>query len=424
MATDISTNAIHGRDDLLAHAERRIADVREGQGHLLLLSGEAGIGKTRLLQAVHAAGRRVHALGGGCLPPGHRAVGGAAARSRVRDVTLGGCRRGRPGPRPGERPRRDHRAVDDPGDAHRRRRLLVLEAAERLASLAADGPALLALEDLHWCDELSLEVVGHLARRLPSLPLLVVGTLRTDELHQETPVRAWRSRMLLQRLAEEARLPRLDLDAHHPDGAGAAPVEPSLPALVGPRPRAVGRRATARRGARERRRAGAPGRRPALRARTASPRRSSNASGCSPRPARSAPSRPPSYAAASTSSCWRRWPACRWRMRPRSLDELIDRHFVHEESPGWFGYRHALIRDAIEAAAPLARRRALHARVAEEARTRVELGGDAYRSAHHEEAGQLAEASVVGGDGGRAGLRAVRAPGGARAAASGGALPR
>ena len=101
--------------------------------------------------------------------------------------------------------------VDDPGDAHRRRRLLVLEAAERLASLAADGPALLALEDLHWCDELSLEVVGHLARRLPSLPLLVVGTLRTDELHQETPVRAWRSRMLLQRLAEEARLPRLDL---------------------------------------------------------------------------------------------------------------------------------------------------------------------------------------------------------------------
>ncbi len=76
-----------------------------------------------------------------------------------------------------------------------------------------------------------------------------------------------------------------------------------------------------------------------------------------------------------------------------SLDELIDRHFVHEESPGWFGYRHALIRDAIEASAPMARRRALHARVAEEARSRVELGGDAYRSAHHEEAGQLAEAS-------------------------------
>ncbi|MGH8969412.1 MAG: LuxR C-terminal-related transcriptional regulator, partial [Actinomycetes bacterium] len=76
-----------------------------------------------------------------------------------------------------------------------------------------------------------------------------------------------------------------------------------------------------------------------------------------------------------------------------SLDELVDRHVVHEESPRWFGFRHALIRDAIEANAPLARRRALHARVAEVARHRLELGGDAYRSAHHEAAGQLTEAS-------------------------------
>jgi DNA-binding CsgD family transcriptional regulator/tetratricopeptide (TPR) repeat protein len=76
-----------------------------------------------------------------------------------------------------------------------------------------------------------------------------------------------------------------------------------------------------------------------------------------------------------------------------SLDELVDRHFVHEEPPRWFGFRHALIRDAIEVSAPLATRRALHAQVAEVARNRLELGGDAYRSAHHEAAGQLTEAS-------------------------------
>ena len=169
--------------------------------------------------------------------------------------------------------------VDDPGDAHRRRRLLVLDAAERLASLAADGPALLALEDLHWCDELSLEVVAHLARRLPSLPLLVVGTLRTDELHQDAPVRAWRSRLLLQRLAEEARLPRLDLARHQPDGAASCSrsSRPSA-ALVELVHRAVGRSAAARRGAGERRRAGAPDGRSDVRAGDASPRRSSSAS--------------------------------------------------------------------------------------------------------------------------------------------------
>ena len=98
------------------------------------------------------------------------------------------------------------------GDAHRRRRLVVLDAVARLASLAEEGPTLLALEDLHWSDELSLEIVAHLARQLPSLPLCVVGTLRTDELHQDAPARAWRARMLLQRLAVELPLAPLDRD--------------------------------------------------------------------------------------------------------------------------------------------------------------------------------------------------------------------
>jgi MoxR-like ATPase len=41
-----------GRADLLALADRRIAAARDGTGHLLLLAGEAGIGKTRLLEAI------------------------------------------------------------------------------------------------------------------------------------------------------------------------------------------------------------------------------------------------------------------------------------------------------------------------------------------------------------------------------------
>ena len=52
VATDISTQTMLGRDDLLALAERRLTEVRGGRGHLLLLAGEAGIGKTRLLHAI------------------------------------------------------------------------------------------------------------------------------------------------------------------------------------------------------------------------------------------------------------------------------------------------------------------------------------------------------------------------------------
>ena len=64
-----------GRDDLLNLADRRIAEASAGRGHLLLLAGEAGIGKTRLLRAIlakaEAAGFR---LAKGDLAPQDRQV--------------------------------------------------------------------------------------------------------------------------------------------------------------------------------------------------------------------------------------------------------------------------------------------------------------------------------------------------------------
>ena len=82
---------------------------------------------------------------------------------------------------------------------------------DQLAALptVAGRPVLLAIEDLHWADDLSLEVVAGLARRLPELPLLVVATVRSDELYPRIPMREWRSRLVGGRLAEEARLGRL-----------------------------------------------------------------------------------------------------------------------------------------------------------------------------------------------------------------------
>lgn len=392
MATDLSSSAIHGRDDLLALAERRLADVREGKGHLLLLSGEAGIGKTRLLHAVQGLADGFTLWGAGAFPQDVELSAGLLldlgyAMSRSADADVANRGRALVSDLAGLTD-----AVDDPGDAHRKRRVLVLEAADRLASLAADGPALLALEDLHWCDELSLEVVGHLARRLPSLPLLVVGTLRSDELHQDVPVRAWRSRMLLQRFAEESRLPRLDLEQTTRMVHELLPSSPPSPGLIelvlersGGVPLHVEELVNA---AAQGRLAGDPHYVPDSLAEAIQQRfrmLSPTGQECAAAAAVVRRSFDLELLAAVAGMPLEEAAA--------SLDELIDRHFVHEEYPAWFGYRHALIRDAIEAGAPIARRRALHARVAEEARTRVELGGDAYRSAHHEEAGQLAEAS-------------------------------
>jgi DNA-binding CsgD family transcriptional regulator len=203
-----------GRDDLLALAERRLAQAMGGRGHVLFLAGEAGIGKTRLLGSIE---RRAAALGfrvarGGTYP-GDLEVPGAVflelARVMQRTPALAEV-----GEKVSSRLAGADRVTDGTpdGDAHRRRRLLTLDVADDLAAVAADGPTLLCLEDLHQADDLTLEIVANLARRAVDLPLVVLATYRSDELYPRVPMREWRARLLAQRQAEEARLRRLDLD--------------------------------------------------------------------------------------------------------------------------------------------------------------------------------------------------------------------
>jgi DNA-binding CsgD family transcriptional regulator len=70
----------------------------------------------------------------------------------------------------------------------------------------ANRPLLLWFDDLQWADDVSLEIIGELARAGRSLPLLLVGAYRTDELAPSSILRPWRARLLAQRSAEEARL--------------------------------------------------------------------------------------------------------------------------------------------------------------------------------------------------------------------------
>ena len=56
------------------------------------------------------------------------------------------------------------------------------EAVARFLSLVGHGrPCLLVLEDLHWADADSWAVLAHVAVAVPSLPVLVVATMREDE---------------------------------------------------------------------------------------------------------------------------------------------------------------------------------------------------------------------------------------------------
>ena len=195
-----------GRDDLLDLADRRIREVAGGSGRFLLLAGEAGVGKTRLLGAIErrAAAAGFRAARGGAYPSDLHVAAAIL-------IDLGRTMARSPELEPAGRHLGERLEDSEPsgGDPQRRRRMLLLDLAEILAEAARDGPAMLALEDLHWSDDLTLEIVEALARRLREIPLLVVGTYRSDELFPRVPMREWRARLIGQRLAEEVRLARL-----------------------------------------------------------------------------------------------------------------------------------------------------------------------------------------------------------------------
>jgi DNA-binding CsgD family transcriptional regulator len=97
------------------------------------------------------------------------------------------------------------------GDALGSRRLLVRGAADRILD-AIDRPTMLVFDDLHWTDEMSLEVIGELARQGSERPLFLLAGYRADEFPAGSLHREWRARMLSQRQAREARLEPLTLE--------------------------------------------------------------------------------------------------------------------------------------------------------------------------------------------------------------------
>jgi DNA-binding CsgD family transcriptional regulator len=192
----------------VALARRRLAEVAGGTGQLLFVAGEAGIGKSRLLAAIAGEAR----AGGfavaqaAAFPDDAQSIAGllldlASDLSAAREPGLSELGR--------QLAARLRATPAEAGDAHRRRRLLVQDVADLLVPAGSGAPLLIILEDLHWADELSLDVLGHLAGRLAARPVLIAAAYRSDELYLQLPMRDLRSRLLGQRLAEEIRLPRL-----------------------------------------------------------------------------------------------------------------------------------------------------------------------------------------------------------------------
>ncbi len=142
-----------------------LADVRLGAGRVVLVSGEAGIGKSALVRAFcHTHGARTRVLVGSC-----DALQTPRPLSPLIDIA--GTTQGAllASIREAERPHAVFVALLD--------------------ELRVAQPTIAVIEDVHWADEATLDVIRLLARRAESLGALVIVTYRDNELEATHPVR-------------------------------------------------------------------------------------------------------------------------------------------------------------------------------------------------------------------------------------------
>jgi DNA-binding SARP family transcriptional activator/tetratricopeptide (TPR) repeat protein len=184
-----------GRDQTLARLERALEGALAGRGRLIALIGEAGVGKSRLVAEVMATAtrRKGRVLIGRCyeteriLPfaPWVDALrtGQVVDEQELIDSLEPGRRAELARLLPELSGQGAPPAVGEPvgqvgGDA----RHLFEATTELLRRLAQRQPVVVALEDLHWADEMSVRLLAFLGRRLSTIPLLTLATIREEEL--------------------------------------------------------------------------------------------------------------------------------------------------------------------------------------------------------------------------------------------------
>jgi DNA-binding CsgD family transcriptional regulator/tetratricopeptide (TPR) repeat protein len=194
VARRVSSGQLVGRTDDLARGEAAIRRVLEGgsdrQAQLLLIAGEAGIGKSRLLDALLDRAREGGAVTacGRCLEHGGEIrplIAVTEILAELGQAEQGGA------------------STMAPAEALAR---LFDHARTSLRALSARCPVVVAIEDLHWSDRTTRGLLTELVRTRGLGRVLLIGTYRSDELHRRHPLLP-----LLADLEHAARPERIDL---------------------------------------------------------------------------------------------------------------------------------------------------------------------------------------------------------------------
>ena len=211
-----------GRTPDLALLQLSLEQVKSGKGQVVLLCGEAGIGKSRLVAEIQteAFAQGFQLLQGNCFPT-DRSFPYAPLLDLLRSIFLASSTaqvEALVGPYAREfaplLPDVIHLFPDltvlpplPSLDPEQEKRRLFAALAHFFLSQAAEQPLLLVVEDLHWSDNTSLELLQYLARRCATQPLLVLLTYRSDEVRPT--LSHWLAELDREHLGQEVALTRL-----------------------------------------------------------------------------------------------------------------------------------------------------------------------------------------------------------------------
>ncbi len=217
MASRVSSPVLIGRASELARLRAGLERARGDRTSATVIAGEAGVGKTRLITtyADHARNDGAVVLMGGCIPLGD----GALPYAPVVEALRGFIRRATPDELEsvvGHGRAELARLVPDLGpvaegagsglsigSAQGRLFELLLGVLERLAATA---PVVFIVEDLHWSDQSTRDLLGFLVRNLHDVPVALVFSYRSDELHRRHPLLPF-----LAELERTGRVERIEL---------------------------------------------------------------------------------------------------------------------------------------------------------------------------------------------------------------------
>jgi DNA-binding winged helix-turn-helix (wHTH) protein/tetratricopeptide (TPR) repeat protein len=227
--SDTSTNIngtqkMVGREAAMAQLDGYLTHALKSQRQIIFITGEAGVGKTTLIDEFHQAATRhpnLRVIRGQCV----EGFGGKEAYYPVLEA-IGQWARDAAGshvihtlakqaptwliqfPSLIKAEQREALQKEILGATRER---MVREICEALEFLTAQDPLVLVLEDLHWVDPSTLDFISALSRRRGPAKLLLLGTYRpADVIISQSPLRALKQDLVIHNLSQEIALERLE----------------------------------------------------------------------------------------------------------------------------------------------------------------------------------------------------------------------